>query len=201
MSLKPFSTTQIMSTITFQKLTLFTIFTILFLISNLIPITNSSHHHHHSNKGSSGRPKSPKLTNLHFYFHDIVSGPNRTAVPIVPPTTNSSFGSVSMIDDPLTAGPSNRSRVVGRAQGFYASADQKTLGLLMVMNFVFTDRKFNGSTLSVLGRNEAMSLVREMAIVGGTGAFRFCHGYALARTQYIDSVVAVVEYNVTILHY
>ncbi|KAG9132985.1 hypothetical protein Leryth_015364 [Lithospermum erythrorhizon] len=41
----------------------------------------------------------------------------------------------------------------------------------MVFNFVFTKGKFNGSSLSVLGRNAAMDNVREMPIVAGTGKF------------------------------
>ncbi|GFP79842.1 dirigent protein 19 [Phtheirospermum japonicum] len=106
-----------------------------------------------------------------------------------------------MIDDPLTLGPNMSSGIVGRAQGIYASADLKNLGLLMAINFVFTEGKFNGSTLSVLGRNEVFSAVREMPVVGGSGAFRFCHGYARAKTHDINFEAAVVEYNVHVLHY
>ncbi|KAH1040334.1 hypothetical protein J1N35_042077 [Gossypium stocksii] len=44
------------------------------------------------------------------------------------------------------------------------------------LHFYFHDvvsGKYNGSTLSVLGRNEVLSAVREMPIVGGSGVFRF----------------------------
>ncbi|KAF8781281.1 hypothetical protein HU200_000606 [Digitaria exilis] len=53
--------------------------------------------------------------------------------------------------------------VVGRAQGTYTFADQKTFGLLMVMNFVFTAGDHNGSSLSILGRNEVLDDIREMS--------------------------------------
>lgn len=108
-----------------------------------------------------------------------------------------------MADDPLTVGPEPNSKLVGRAQGIYGSASQHEGGLLMVMNFAFVDGKYNGSTLSMLGRNMVLSATREMPIVGGSGAFRFARGYALARTHWynVETGDAIVEYNVYVFHY
>lgn len=151
--------------------------------------------------------KKEKLSHLHFYFHDIVSGPKPTAIRIAEAqTTNKSatlFGLIAMADDPLTVGPEPNSKLVGRAQGIYGSASQHEDGLLMVMNFAFVDGKYNGSTLSVLGRNMVLSATREMPVVGGSGAFRFARGYALARTHWynVETGDAVVEYNVYVFHY
>ncbi|CAN1307023.1 Dirigent protein 21 [Linum perenne] len=153
--------------------------------------------------------KKEKLSHLRFFFHDIVSGPNPTAVQIAQAhSTNLSstgFGMTAMIDDPLTSGPKPSSRIVGRAQGIYASASQSEsdVGLLMAMNFAFVEGKYNGSTLSVLGRNAVMSPVREMPVIGGSGVFRFARGYAQAKTLVYDlkSGNAVVEYNVFVFHY
>ncbi|XP_073133130.1 dirigent protein 22-like [Henckelia pumila] len=148
-----------------------------------------------------------KLSHLHFYFHDIVSGPNPTAVRVAEAAvTNSSatgFGALVMIDDPLTVGPEMGSKMVGRAQGIYASADLNHLGLLMVLNYAFTEGEFNGSTLSILGRNAVFSGVREMPVVGGSGVFRFARGYAQARTHTFDlkTGYTVVEYNVYVFHH
>ena len=103
-----------------------------------------------------------------------------------------------MIDDPLTIKPDVNSKIVGRAQGMYAFASQSEFSLLMVLNFAFTEGKYNGSTLSVLGRNEILSTMREMPIVGGSGIFRFARGYAQARTYSITRVQAIVEYNVCV---
>ncbi|CAN1133715.1 Dirigent protein 20 [Linum perenne] len=161
----------------------------------------------------STKPTREKLTHLKFYFHDIVSGPNPisgrnpTAVPVaraeMTNTSRSAFGLVVMMDDPLTVGPNLTSKLVGRAQGIYASASQSELSFLMVLNFAFKEGKYNGSNLSVLGRNNPFSGVREMPVVGGSGAFRFARGYAQARTHWIDlkSGDAVVEYNVYVFHY
>jgi hypothetical protein len=135
--------------------------------------------------------KREKLTHLHFYFHDIVSGPKPTAVQVahaaMTNTSSTGFGFVVVLDDPLTILPENTSKVVGRAQGIYASASQSEIGLLMVLNYVFIEGKYNGSSLSVLGRNTILSKVREMPIVGGSGVFRFARGYAQARTYTFDT--------------
>ncbi|KAK7336679.1 hypothetical protein VNO77_17225 [Canavalia gladiata] len=148
-----------------------------------------------------------KLSHLHFYFHDIVSGRKPTVVRVaeahVTNTSSTLFGLVAMIDDPLTVGPEPGSKLVGKAQGIYGSAGQDETSLVMVMNFAFTEGKYNGSTLSILGRNAVFSAVREMPIVGGSGAFRFARGYAQATTHTFDLKTgdAVVEYNVHVFHY
>ncbi|XP_065618086.1 dirigent protein 22-like [Quercus suber] len=151
--------------------------------------------------------KREKLSHLHFYFHDILSGPKPSAVRVAQAamtnTSSTSFGAVSVIDDALTMLPDNSSKVVGRAQGIYASASQSEFGLLMVLNFAFIEGEYNGSTLSVLGRNTILSTVRELPIVGGSGVFRFARGYAHVKTYTFDTKTgdAVVEYNVYAFHY
>jgi len=148
-----------------------------------------------------------KISHLHFYFHDLVAGKNVTAVEVASaPTTNSSatqFGMVRVMDDWLTEGPEANSKMVGRAQGIYVSSGQEVVHLLMATTFVFQSGKYNGSTLSMLGKNAVFDQVREMPIVGGSGLFRLSRGYALAHTHSFDPKTgnAVVEYNVTVLHY
>ncbi|KAL9275340.1 Dirigent protein 21-like protein [Drosera capensis] len=153
-------------------------------------------------------PTKQKLTHLHFYFHDTVTSVHPTALLVAKPASNttvpaSSFGYVFMADDPLTVGPELSSKKVGRAQGMYASAAMETLGLLMAFNFVFTEGVYNGSYVSLFGRNAVFSGVREMPIVGGSGVFRFATGFAKAKTYSVDLETgnAVVEYNVYVLHY
>ncbi|KAM0025865.1 putative dirigent protein [Helianthus debilis subsp. tardiflorus] len=146
-----------------------------------------------------------KITKLHFYFHDIVSGNSPTAMRVAQPASYTSltgFGNVMMADDVLTSGPEPNSTVVGRAQGIYASASMEDLGFLMTMNFVFSDGDFNGSSLSLLGRNPVLHEYREMPIVGGSGVFRLARGIATAKTYSFNLLGdAVVEYNVVVSHY
>ena len=108
-----------------------------------------------------------------------------------------------MIDNPLTLGPELNSKLVGKAQGFYASASQTEVGLLMAMNFAFIEGKYNGSTITVLGRNPVFDKVREMPVIGGSGLFRFARGYCQASTHWfsLDTGDAIVEYNVYVMHY
>ncbi|KAG1328052.1 dirigent protein 22 [Cocos nucifera] len=153
------------------------------------------------------KPLHEKLTHLRFFWHDILSGPNPTAVPVAQAaSTNASssfFGLVNIIDDPLTEGPAMASKLVGRAQGFYASASQEGLGLLMAMNFAFMDGRYNGSTITILGRNAVFTTVREMPVIGGSGLFRLARGYVQAKTHNLDMKTgnAVVEYNCFVFHY
>ncbi|KAL6906148.1 hypothetical protein ACP4OV_003749 [Aristida adscensionis] len=148
-----------------------------------------------------------KETHIKVYWHDVVSGPSPTVVPVaraaVTNTSKTAFGAVMVIDDPLTEGPDlSSSKPIGRAQGTYIGAGKDTLALMMSMNFVFQGGKYNGSSVAIMGRNEVFSAVREMAVVGGTGVFRWARGYAQARTHTFDLKTgdATVEYNLFIRH-
>ncbi|CAK9178705.1 unnamed protein product [Ilex paraguariensis] len=149
--------------------------------------------------------KKEKLSHFCIYWHDIVSGRSPTSVSVTQPSINSStgFGVMNMIDNPLTEGPELSSKLVGRAQGFYASASQQEIGLIMAMNFAFIEGKYNGSTITVLGRNSVFNKVREMPVIGGSGLFRFARGYVQARTHTFDINTgdATVKYDCYVMHY
>ncbi|CAK9157490.1 unnamed protein product [Ilex paraguariensis] len=139
-----------------------------------------------------------KTTHLHFYFHDILSGNDPSVIRIAGTPDYSSFGDTYVIDDALTEGPDPTSKLIGRAQGMYAVATQHEMALLMVINYAFIEGEYNGSSISILGRNLVMNDERDMPIVGGSGLFRFARGYALAHTAWFDVKTgdATVEYNV-----
>jgi len=151
-----------------------------------------------------------KETHLRVFWHDVVSGgPNVSTVVQVAggPSSNASatgFGSVVVIDDPLTEGPDLNSSTtpLGRAQGTYIAAGKDEVAMLMNMNFVFQAGTYNGSTVAIMGRNPVFDAVREMAVVGGTGVFRMARGYAQARTHTLDLNTgdATVDYNLYINH-
>lgn len=182
-------------------------YTILTLLIFSLLLHGKSHKFSRTLSSKSLGFKKQKLSHLDFYFHDTVSGDHPTAVPVAEAamsnTSPTKFGKTLMFDNPLTMDPEPSSKIVGRAQGMYASADSNEFGLLMVLNYVFTEGKYNGSTLSMIGRNPVTSPVREMPIVGGTGLFRFASGYALAKTHFLNtsSGDAIVKYNVYVFHY
>ncbi|XP_051115205.1 dirigent protein 22-like [Andrographis paniculata] len=160
----------------------------LLLLSNSIPYS-----------AAAGRPE--KTTRLHFYFQDEVSGKNATAVQIT--GKGLGFGATFAVDNALTERPELNSDIVGRAQGMYSNTARNDSALLMAVTFVFTSGKYDGSSVSMLGRNRVFDRVREMPIVGGSGAFRMARGYALASTAWFDPETgnACVEYNVTVEHF
>ncbi|XP_043692663.1 dirigent protein 22-like [Telopea speciosissima] len=183
------------------------VFLAIFITFSTVAVDGESHSFSKTLPPGSMKLKREKVSHLHFYFHDTVSGRNPTAITVAQAesskTSPTTFGRMRMIDDPLTESPENTSKIVGRAQGIYGFASQSELGLLMTLNYAFTEGKYNGSTLSIVGRNTVLSEVREMPVVGGSGLFRFARGYALAKTHWFDpkSEDAVVEYNVYVIHY
>ncbi|XP_039155852.1 dirigent protein 21-like [Eucalyptus grandis] len=90
-----------------------------------------------------------KLSHLHFYLHEMFTGPNFTATQVASAPTSSqsatSFGTVIVIDDMLKLGPDAGSKLVGQAQGLTSSVSQSGSALLMAANFVFSEGTFNGS--------------------------------------------------------
>ncbi|KAF5745495.1 disease resistance-responsive family protein [Tripterygium wilfordii] len=146
-----------------------------------------------------------KMINLQFYFHDTLSGKNPSAIMVAQANTTkqspTQFGTVMMADDPLTVTPDPNSKLVGRAQGLYGSAGQTDLALIMALSFSFTDGAYNGSTISIFGKNPALNPVRELPVVGGTGVFRMARGYATVKTHSLDPKTgdAIVGYNITVV--
>ncbi|KAF2302018.1 hypothetical protein GH714_031372 [Hevea brasiliensis] len=118
--------------------------------------------------------KEKKVTNLHFFFHDTLSGKNPSAVLVAQANRNKSgsqFGDVYAIDDPLTVGPELTSQVIGNAQGLYVFASQGIPSLVSIYDLGFTYGEFNGSSISVFSRNPVLETERELAVVGGRGKF------------------------------
>ncbi|XP_044984142.1 dirigent protein 21-like [Hordeum vulgare subsp. vulgare] len=131
-------------------------------------------------------------THLRFYMHDIVTAEApgaATAVRVVrgltplPNDPTNRFGDMYTIDDALTEGAGAASPVIGRAQGFYLFASRTDAALLLSANMVFTAGKHNGSAVAVFARDAILDSVRELPVVGGTGAFRGAAGYGLLRTN------------------
>ncbi|KAL6995016.1 hypothetical protein U1Q18_005150, partial [Sarracenia purpurea var. burkii] len=159
---------------------------------------------------ASSEAKKPKVARIEFYMHDVVGGSSPTAVQVAGRSSNVSnldpiaamFGSIFVMDNPLTVAPHMNSTLIGRAQGIYAMSSQyDEFSLLMTLTYNFVSGPYNGSSFSVVGRNPIMREVREMPIVGGTGMFRFARGYCLAKTYSTHQMDAVIGYNVTLVHY
>ncbi|XP_058781070.1 dirigent protein 15-like [Vicia villosa] len=180
----------------------------LFLCSITIPVQSE----YHSEGNIKALHLKEKVTHLHFYLFDILSGKNPSAVQIAQPNITlgasqsaTPFGHLYAIDDPLKDGPNETSNVIGNAQGLYLSSSKsENLTLVLYVDFGFTTGKFKGSSLSLFSRNPVTEpKPRELAIVGGRGKFRLARGYAKVKTHFLDfkNGDAILEYDVTVLHY
>ncbi|KAK7390279.1 hypothetical protein VNO78_25581 [Psophocarpus tetragonolobus] len=151
-----------------------------------------------------GKPKT--LSHFRFYWHEIFSGNNPSSVRVVPSVpkynTSSTFGSVGIFDNVLTLGPELYSKVVGRAEGLYAATSQTQLTLLVAINLALTQGKYNGSTITFLGRSPIAQKVRELPIIGGSGVFKFATGFVESRTLNFDPVTRnnTVQFDVYVFH-
>nr|CAD1824548.1 unnamed protein product [Ananas comosus var. bracteatus] len=145
------------------------------------------------------------MTHLHFYMHDILGGSNPTAVEIVkgpialPSVPGINFGNLIVIDDALTEGPELSSRPIGRAQGFYMSTAFQEASVLLSVNFVLAaDGPYNGSVVSVQGRDPIAAPVRELSVVGGTGSSEWLVGTCSGRRHGVNDTndEAILELDV-----
>ncbi|KAE8692633.1 dirigent protein 23-like [Hibiscus syriacus] len=153
-------------------------------------------------------PVSKKVTDIHFFFHGTIGGPNATAVPVaranITGNGNSSPGpSYSIVVDsaPLTVGLEPTLEIIGNAQGLEVFPGRDTTTVVVYLDFGFTTGDLNGSSIGVFSRNPATETERELAVVAGRGKFRLAKGFALLKTRLINNNSFVVEYNVTVIHY
>ncbi|TVU30963.1 hypothetical protein EJB05_22622, partial [Eragrostis curvula] len=151
---------------------------------------------------SDGQP----TTHLHFYFHELYSGgPNGTMALLSPArggiNNSSFFGMLSALDDMLRQGADPSSRLIGRAQGISVGSSLSDGSLLTMLDFVFTDGTYNGSSLQVFGR-ALLGTVMERPIIDGTGAFRMARGYTLSKMikSPDPNNLLILEYDAYIRH-
>ncbi|CAI0388280.1 unnamed protein product [Linum tenue] len=148
--------------------------------------------------------KNEKLTHLHFYYHNLLAGPNVTALHLNADPAGL-FGRLTMVDNPLTLDPELNSTTVGSAQGLYGVASRSEVAFVQLFNFVFTaDGEYRGSTVTVLGHNSIFADgTREMPVVGGTGVFGFARGKVYFKTYSFDAITGnvVVDCDIYVFHY
>ncbi|XP_027337795.1 dirigent protein 22-like [Abrus precatorius] len=150
--------------------------------------------------------KKQTMSHFRFYFHEIFNGTNATSVTVVDAlpkyNTTTFLGMVGVMDNILTLGPDRNSKAVGRVQGLYAATSQTEVALVPVLNFILSQGKYNGSYITVLGWNLINLKVREMPVIGGSGAFRFARGYVEVNTIFLDiQTRSTIEYNIYVSHY
>ncbi|KAK8951351.1 Disease resistance response protein 206 [Platanthera zijinensis] len=151
---------------------------------------------------------SEKYTHLHLYVHIAFSGSNATAAKVVQGPTNKSlgFGDMIVVDNPITEGPDLSSKLIGREQGYTITVSRdpdlsKTINLLTI-NLAFIAGKHKNSTLTIMGRDPVFNVVRELSVVGGTGAFRLARGYSIwTSISFNLTGNSIIEGDIHVFHY
>ncbi|BBN10063.1 protein MpDIR27 [Marchantia polymorpha subsp. ruderalis] len=116
---------------------------------------------------------------LTLYVHESRVPPNPTLITVVTATGNLSqigFGSIQVFSNVLKDGPSNDSTVIGVEPGFVTIGKQN---IFVSYTFTISGPEGNG-TLAVQGQFALNVWPREMAVVGGTGIFRYANGYDIS---------------------
>ncbi|KAI0496154.1 hypothetical protein KFK09_022461 [Dendrobium nobile] len=153
---------------------------------------------------------SDRQSHLQFYIHDKISNPNATAIKVAADPNGSRasatglhFGSIYVIDDPLTEGPDPNSKPLGRARGLYSVSSSDGSDLYFTVNVIFMYGIYNGSSVAIVGRDPIIEKVRELPVVGGTGIFRLARGFAFMKTHAFDTTTgdAVLFVEAYILHH
>ena len=134
---------------------------------------------------SSGQSRA-LFTNLTVYVHEFRSGEGQSIF-LVAGLSNvtwgfNQFGTVFVVDNTLTQSVSVKSALVGRLQGIAAVASLDNTNIELAETFLFTDGKYNGSTLEMKGILIQSMHVNEVAIVGGIKQFRHATGYITFET-------------------
>ncbi|XP_073298447.1 dirigent protein 22-like [Primulina huaijiensis] len=122
----------------------------------------------------------PKFKIIEFYVQDIVSGEGQTVFPVAKSnisfTSPTNFGIVVVADDRFTVGADPKSPTLGRGQGIAALSDLADRVLYLNVVFYFTEGKYKGSSVVILGRDPMLVNSRELSIAGGSGVFRSARG-------------------------
>ncbi|XP_065859788.1 dirigent protein 11-like, partial [Euphorbia lathyris] len=149
----------------------------------------------------------PNQTNLVVYVHDYFTGQDASAVTVAgksgPEFHIMKFGTVAVVDDPVTEGPTIDSKEIGRAQGSYINSQIDGKGLYMVFSVIFSCGDYKGSSLEIQGPDLFSMKEREFGVVSGTGFFRFIKGYGIMETVFLDVVNlrGIMKLNITVKHY
>ncbi|XP_072954967.1 dirigent protein 1-like [Typha angustifolia] len=143
-----------------------------------------------------------KMTHLHFFFHEIMAGPNATGAAVVmPPNEGSPFGGIGIVDDMIREGPETDSKLIGKCQGITFIANMEELEFTTLLNFVLIDGEFAGSSLQVFGKARLGTII-ERPVIGGTGEFRMARGYTISKMVATTAPeLLILEYDVYVWHY
>ncbi|XP_061356489.1 pterocarpan synthase 1-like [Gastrolobium bilobum] len=125
-----------------------------------------------------------------FFLQDVATGPNATVTPVTGINgkvwSYNTFGTIFVIDDPVSLTTSLNSTPIGRVQGLLIASSLDGTNVNVVVSIVFNNFEYSGSTLEIQGISRQGENYREVSVVSGTGRFRFARGFAAFETISYD---------------
>ncbi|XP_015959047.1 dirigent protein 16-like [Arachis duranensis] len=90
------------------------------------------------------------------------------------------FGTITVIDDVLTAQPELGSQIVGKAKGVYVASLADGSRQMMTFTALFEGGEY-GDSLNFYGLYKIGSAMSQLSVIGGTGKFKNASGFAELR--------------------
>ncbi|XP_052116379.1 dirigent protein 16-like [Arachis duranensis] len=87
------------------------------------------------------------------------------------------FGTITVIDDVLTAQPELGSQIVGKAKGVYVASSADGSRQMMTFTALFEGGEY-GDSLNFCGLYKIGSAVSQLSVIGGIGKFKNTNGFA-----------------------
>ncbi|XP_057792206.1 dirigent protein 18-like [Salvia miltiorrhiza] len=106
---------------------------------------------------------------------------NGKTVQLGPDGLGLGFGTITVIDDYLTAAPELGSQQLGRAQGVYVASSADGLTQMMAFTAMMEGGEF-GDSINLFGMYTVGSTMSRLSVTGGTGKFKNACGFAEVRS-------------------
>ncbi|XP_078173689.1 dirigent protein 16-like [Carex rostrata] len=117
------------------------------------------------------------------YVQQTANGPtpsNPIQTQLGPDGLSLGFGTITVIDDVLTAGPNSGDQRIGKAQGVYVASSADGTTQMMAFTAMMEDGEY-GDTLNFFGVYKIGTTMSRLSVTGGTGKFKGACGFAEVR--------------------
>lgn len=127
--------------------------------------------------GVNGLPLGTGLGGRNFAGNQNNGNPQ---IPLGPDGLELGFGTITVIDDILTASPELGSQVLGKAQGVYVASSADGSTQMMAFTAMMEGGEYNDN-LNLYGIYKIGTTLSYLSVTGGTGKFKNAHGVAEVR--------------------
>lgn len=110
----------------------------------------------------------------------FAGNPNNVQTQLGPDGLGLGFGTITVIDDILTASPDLGSQQLGKAQGVYVASSADGTTQMMAFTIMMEGGEYNDN-LNLYGVYKIGSAMSHLSVTGGTGKFKNAYGFAEIR--------------------